>query len=118
NLDVKRMDDRISISFDTDSLEEIELEIGYKMVTGFRREIFVISDGEKASYGFGLGTSASFGTRFLSRQLHGIPMNKEKYVVEVRLTIFETDIPSQHMWNPKSDKYKELWTNTLRSSEI
>jgi len=117
---VIRSEESISVSIDTSSFEEIELEIGYKMVTGCRNQVFVTSDGERASYAYGevSGTTVAFGTYIMSRKLHGIPVLGKKYIVEVRFTIFETDIPSQHMWNPRSEKYKELWTRTLMSSEI
>ena len=37
------------------------------------------------------------------------------YVVEEELTIFETDIPPQHMWMPKgSSNYKVLWHGIVK----
>jgi hypothetical protein len=35
----------------------------------------------------------------------------------MRLVLFETDVPSQHEWNPHSGRYKALWTRTLRQAE-
>ena len=37
----------------------------------------------------------------------------EKYQVKLRLTLFETDIPTQHFWQPDSGRYKVLWSKTL-----
>jgi hypothetical protein len=34
------------------------------------------------------------------------------------VTVFETDIPAQHMWTPAaSKKYKVLWSGTLKTVE-
>jgi hypothetical protein len=44
-------------------------------------------------------------------------MSRQKYVVEMDLTVFETDIPPQHMWHPQGSKnYKVLWQRTLRQT--
>ena len=37
----------------------------------------------------------------------------DKYTVELHLTLFETDIPTQHMWAPDTGRYKVLWSKTL-----
>lgn len=116
-LDVKRTAKRIDISVDTNSLETIELDVGYKMVTGFKHETFVVSGGKRKRWGGGLGGTADIGTSHVTRELDGMPNPGEKYVVEVTLVVFETDIPCQHMWMPESGKYKELWKRTLRSEE-
>jgi hypothetical protein len=50
----------------------------------------------------------------LQRGIDKIPQPGEKYTVKVRLSLFETDIPAQHMWSPESGKYKVLWTRTLQ----
>lgn len=36
------------------------------------------------------------------------PMSKQKYIVEMDLTVFETDSPPQHMWDPHGKNYKVL----------
>jgi hypothetical protein len=41
-------------------------------------------------------------------------MSAQKYIVEMDLTVFETDIPGQHMWDPHSKNYKVLWQRTLK----
>jgi hypothetical protein len=45
----------------------------------------------------------------------GLPLPGKKYAVEADLIIFETDIPSQHMWMPWGSKnYRVLWRRTLK----
>jgi hypothetical protein len=108
----------ISVSVDQQSLIEIELEVGYKMVAGFKHQLFVVSQGERKHRSGGLGGSANIGTSFLNRSQGGIPQPGQKYVIEVEFVIFETDIPGQHLWSPKSGKYRELWSKTIKSEEI
>jgi hypothetical protein len=44
-----------------------------------------------------------------------IPQPGIEYVVEYRVTLFETDLPGQHMWRPLSGKhYRVLWTRNFR----
>jgi hypothetical protein len=40
-----------------------------------------------------------------------------KYVAEVQLVLFETDVPPGHMWNPRAGHYHALWSRTLRQAE-
>ena len=117
-LIVVRSEDQISVSVDQQSLVEIELEVGYKMVAGFKSRLFVISQGERKHRSSGLGGSANIGTSFLHRSQGGIPQPGRKYVIEVEFVIFETDIPGQHLWSPKSGRYRELWSKTITSEEI
>jgi hypothetical protein len=89
------------------------------MVTGLKDELFVYRGGKLVLSGYaGLqGTGqiySSIGTVFLQRRIDKIPQPGEKYTVKVRLSLFETDIPAQHMWSPESGKYKVLWTKTLQ----
>lgn len=117
-LIVMRSEDRIAVSVDMKSLNEIELEVGYKMVVGFKRQLFVVSQGKRELWGGGLGGSANIGTSYLNRKLDGIPQQGQDYVIEVRFIIFETDIPTQHMWSPEGGKYRELWLKTIKSEGV
>lgn len=117
-LIVVRSEDRIAVSVDMKSLEEIELEVGYKMVVGFKHQTFVVSEGRKKLRGGGLGGRVDIGTSYLNRADGGIPQEGQKYVIEVEFVIFESDIPAQHMWSPESGKYRELWRKTITSEEV
>jgi hypothetical protein len=55
---------------------------------------------------------------FIERRIDKIPQPGEKYTVKVRLSLFETDIPAQHMWSPESGKFKVLWTRTLQQAAM
>lgn len=89
------------------------------MVTGVQSKLFVYRVGEsRPAERFRLGLSGgldfNLGTDFVNAKLGGIPVPGEKYVIEMDLAVFETDVPCQHMWSPESGKYKILWTRTLR----
>lgn len=119
-LRIERAPERISIKVDQDSLERPTLKVGENMVTGFNSTIRVLRDGEPILSDFrGItsGTRANLGTSIINRSLDNIPQPSEKYLVEMDVEIFETDIPPQHIWAPNgSDKYRVLWTRTLRQN--
>ena len=117
-LIVIRSEDRIAVSVDMKSLEEIELEVGYKMIVGFKSQTFVVTEGRQKPWGGGLGGTADIGTSYLNRTVHGIPQQGQNYVIEVKFVIFETDIPAQHMWSPEGGKYRELWSKTIKSKAV
>ncbi len=115
---------RIGIGLDAKSLEEVKLKVGAKMVTGAAAKEWVYPLGEErpkpqgGSLGYGLllgGVDGlCSGTTYRDAVMGGIPVPGIKYVVEIEISIFETDIPAQHMWMPEGPKYKVLWTRTLK----
>jgi hypothetical protein len=117
-LVVKRTPEGIEYSVETNSLETIEIEVGQKMVFGVKHQAFVVSGNHRKQSGVVLGGTTYTWTGYIDQKESGIPKPSEKYVIEIIFVIFETDIPSQHLWDPQSDKYKELWTRTLKSEEL
>lgn len=118
-LRVEREAERISVAVDPASLETVSLEVGRGMVTGFKHQMRVYrvtGDREELlrTDRSGLGGSPDIGTGYLNRSHDGIPRPGEQYVVEVRIELFETDIPPHHFWSPESGWYRILWARTLR----
>jgi len=115
-LKIGRTTDMLSVKVDQSSLEATNLMVGTNMVTGVQSEEYVFPEGEprpaNGRYGLG-GTDFNLGTSFLHTRPDGIPLPGKKYVVEVDLAIFETDIPPQHEWAPTSKNYRILWKRTL-----
>jgi hypothetical protein len=112
------------------SLQEVPVTAGRNMVVGIKDELRVYAVGSPRPVrpgNIGLSSSLEFctpeqsarsgsSTDVLNRNQGGIPETGRKYAVEMETTIFETDIPSQHMWQPQgSAKYRELWSRTLKS---
>jgi hypothetical protein len=105
-LIITQQEDKIAVSIDMDSIEEIELEVGHKMVTGLRHQLFVVSQGKKKLCSSGLvGGTTDIYTSYINRELGSIPQQYQDCMIEVKFVIFETDIPTQHMWLPEDGKY-------------
>lgn len=117
---VLRTKEQLSVAADPTSVKPVKLKVGRNMVTGLKTALFIYRDGKLIrSGGEGLQGGAKGNTIrnivfILNRRTDKLPRPGEKYAVEVRLTLFETDIPPQHMWSPESGRYKVLWTKTLR----
>ncbi len=123
-LTVERGSNTLSITVDRNSREPTNILVGSKMVTGVQWHTYIYPEGEtrpsRTDRGglSGGGSSGGFdfnlGTTFLHTKPDGIPVAGKNYVVEMDLSIFETDIPAQHMWSPYSTNYRILWERTLR----
>jgi hypothetical protein len=119
-LKIERASDRLSVEIDKSSLEATNLMVGTNMVTGVENKVYVYREGESrpAIGGYGLGgIDFNLGTSIWHIKPDRVPINPmstQKYVVEMDLTVFETDIPPQHMWDPHGKNYKVLWRRTLK----
>ena len=127
-LSVQRSGNSLSVSFDLASLRNLKVSAGQKMTLGLKYELRVYAKGDTrpvdASVGYasinepvtpaGLGFLKS--AQILNRVQGGIPAPGKRYIVEEDLSLFETDVPPQHMWNPQAGKtYTVLWKKTLKS---
>lgn len=125
-LAVRRTTDRLSVSISGDekSFEDAKIEVGSKMVTGMQCDLYVYPEGTARPGQFmrrEMGDGTDFkamarGASIFNTRQGGIPEKDKTYVVEMVISIFETDIPGQHEWSPESSKkYKVIWTGTLKS---
>ena len=57
------------------------------------------------------------GRSIWSSRDDGLPQVDEKYEAEMKLTLFETDVPPGHEWDPHAGQFKVLLTRTLRQAE-
>jgi hypothetical protein len=116
----------LSVGLDPDTMRPIEITVGKKMVIGEREDDRIYEAGRPRPVnagGVGLSSlnedngeaSLSTGaTTFYNRSQGHIPEPGKTYVVEMKITVFETNLPPQHMWRPKMDKV--LWTGTLKTT--
>jgi hypothetical protein len=114
---VVRQGDSLAVSFPT--LETTNLMVGHKMVTGIAREDRIFRDGVAQPRGGSLGGGLAFesSTNVLILGRDGIPQPGQEFTLEHRVTMFETDLPAQHLWSPQSGKhYRVLWTRTFRET--
>jgi hypothetical protein len=117
-LRIRRTAERIAVGIDPGSLEEISLTVAPDRVIGMKNDLRVYRGKDLVVSGYsGLtGGTSDVGTTFLNRKTDRIPQKGETYVVEMRLAVFETDVPVQHEWAPESGKhFAVLWTRTLRA---
>jgi hypothetical protein len=120
-LQIERTADMLSVTIDTNGFESTNLMVGTNMVIGVQSEsyIYPVREPRPAEWlnsGLG-GADFNLGTSFWHTKQDGIPLPGKKYVVEVELSVFETDIPPQHMWSPQGSKnFKILWRRTLKQT--
>jgi hypothetical protein len=119
-LKIERTSDTLSETIDTNSFESTNLMVGTNMVTGVESKIYAYPEGESRPVNGGLGLSSgldfNLGVRYWHTKQDGIPLPGKKYVVEIDLAAFETDIPPQHDWEPYGKNYKVLWQRTLKQT--
>ncbi len=127
-LSVQRSVNSLSVSFDPASLRNVKIAAGQKMSLGLRYALRVYAKGDTRPVDAGVGyasineaiPSASLGflksVQILNHVQGGIPTPGKLYTIEEDLSLFETDVPPQHMWSPHADKtYRVLWKKTLKS---
>jgi hypothetical protein len=116
-MEVVRRGDSLKVSFP--NVQTTNLMVGYHMVTGIEREDKVYRDGTAQPRGMSLqgGLTLETGTNVLTLGRDGIPGPGQEFTLEHRITLFETDVPAQHMWSPQSGKhYRILWTQTFNEN--
>lgn len=120
-LSLSRGLDTLSVSIDPASLADTSVTVDPGMLLGIESDTFVFPVGKEppaaGRKGCVSGTSFSLGTSTWSTRSDGVPLPGTRYVAEMRLVLFETDVPPQQSWDPHSGRYTALWTRTLRQAE-
>ncbi len=100
------------VGFDSTSVHEVEISVGHKMVVGCEWILYYFDGTEEVEVRRNLGGSLGtlFGSgRTVVQGLNAIAESKGSLQLVAQLTLFETDIPMQHAWNPKQGRYRALW---------
>jgi hypothetical protein len=100
------------ISFDERSACDLRIEIGYKMAVGCEWILYYYRGAEKVVLRHGTGSSLESmrsDSRHVVRGLQEIADLQGSLQLIADLSVFETDIPPQHMWMPGEGKYRLLW---------
>ncbi|MGA3240897.1 MAG: hypothetical protein ABSG03_31895 [Bryobacteraceae bacterium] len=125
-LSLQRTRDRLSVSYEPASLRTVQITLGKNMILGVKDEfrVYAADEGrpsEPRSISKGSITEKDSGLALsdpniltsavvLSAAKDGAPADGKRYIVEHDLSLFETDIPPQHMWQPEGSRlYKVLW---------
>jgi hypothetical protein len=121
-LRIERTPGVVTVKVDGDSLKPVKLTIDQGMVVGYKSELRVYPAGKSRPAlaqrsGVTGGTDFDSGDDILNAGDRNFPLPNKKYIVEIALTFFETDVHPGHMWQPwESKKYKALLRRTLVGS--
>jgi hypothetical protein len=120
-LKIERSADTLSVTIDTNGFDSTNLMVGANMITGVERRLFIYAEGDtkptNGSGGLEGGLTFNLGTGYWHAKSDNLPLPGKRYVVEMDLAVFETDIPAQHMWDPQGSKNcKVLWRQTLKQT--
>ena len=120
-LRIARGLDTLSVELDPDARAEMTVKVTPPSTLGvaYTTRVFeaggtrVVSErhGDVPGPGFDLGTLV-----WRSDQ-DGLPQPGRKYVVEMRLVLFETEVAPGPRWNPHKGRFRSLLTRTLRQAE-
>jgi len=104
------------VRVDPSTLQTVKLAVGEKMLLGLQSEWRVYGAGKPRPERAGvMGLSGSVNREAFANESLGSSEGVAKgRTVECILSVFETDIPPQHMWMPEGPEYKVLWSKTLR----
>jgi hypothetical protein len=120
-LTVARALDTLTVAVDPASLAATVVAADPGMVLGVETDVVVFAQGEKPPpsmrHGLTSGTGFDVGRDTWSTAQDGIPLSGVKYVAEMEVVLFETDVPAGPMWDPHAGKYRALWRRTLRQAE-
>jgi len=120
-LSLARGLDTLSVSVDPSSLASTTVTVDADMVVGIESETVVFPVGQpppaSGRRGFQSGADFTLGVDSWSASADGIPAPGTKYAAEMRVVLFETDVPPKHEWDPHAGRFKALWTRTLQQAE-
>ena len=129
-LKIQRTETRISDSFDLSSLRIVRVMVDRDMFVGMKDEIRIYSQGDARPQHAGSFSYASItesamslseleflkSTNFLNQIEDGVPAPRKRYTIEHDISLFETAVHPQHMWNAEiGGDYRVLWQKTLKA---
>jgi hypothetical protein len=113
--------DTLTIDFDPAARAPVVLSVGAGMALGIETTAYVFpAGGARPARGRVLvlpGGDLDRATSTWSTKADGIPQPGTRYVVEMEVTLFETDVPPGPDWNPRAGQFRVLWSRTLRQAE-
>jgi hypothetical protein len=95
--------------------ESVSLSVGKNMIFGTNVKRYHVLDSTTKILLSELLTS-SIDFKNVQYRMNQTDLDGKERLIETQITIFETDIPAQHLWSPYSNKYKVLWQKTFRNN--
>jgi hypothetical protein len=120
-LQITRAIDALSVTADAASFASTYVTVESARSVGVEREVLVFPQGQPrpaaGRRSVAPGTDFAAATDSWTTARDGIPVSGTLYTVEVRLVLFETDVPPTNGWDPHVGRYEVLWARTLSQSE-
>lgn len=120
-LTMARALDTLSVAIDPASLALTQVTVDPGMTLGVESDVVVFPQGQtpppNPRHGLSSGADFDRWADTWSTAQDGLPVPGVKYVADVRLVLFATDVPPGHMWDPHAGRYEVLWTRTLQQAE-
>ena len=116
-LAIARTATALSVSVD-DARAPVVVDVTPGLILGVSSQLVVDAVGASrprvGRQGLSSGTDFNLGTSIFNRGQDGLPVPGVPYVVQMTLTVFETDRPPEHHWAPQGPKYRVLWTGEIQ----
>jgi len=113
--------DTLTVAVDPASLAATQVTVDPGMQLGVETDVVVFAQGQprpaEGRHGLSSGADFQLGSDTWNSAQDGLPVPGRKYVAEMQLVLFETDVPPGHHWDPHAGRYAALWTRTLRQAE-
>lgn len=121
-LRVARAIDSLSAEIDPASRADVTVSIDPRMTIGVETESRVFRAGDSNAIGSARHARASggdfdVGAATWTSAVDSLPRIDEKYVVEMDVVLFETDVPPGPNWDPHAGHYETLLARSLRQAE-
>ena len=125
-LRVARAIDSLSVEIDPASRADTTVSVDPGMTIGVETDsqAFVIGQPDVvvgSRHGRASGGDFDVGIATWNTAQDAVPQIDKKYVVEMKVVLFETDTPparaSSQQWDPHAGHFKALFTRTLRQAE-
>jgi len=123
SLSVTRALDTLSVAVDPASFATAEVMARGGSVIGVEADVSVFPMGQAGAqaslerHAVASGTDFGVATSTWRTAQYGVPAPGTRYVAEMRLVLFATDVPPALHWQPRAGHFEALWTRTLRQAE-
>lgn len=120
-LRIARGLDTLSVELDPDLRADKTVQVAAKRTVGVAYTARVFERGRRhlvsQRRGYVAGRGFDLGKLVWRTDRDGLPRRDHKYLVEMHLVLFETDVPPSPGWHPRAGHFHALLTRTLRQAE-
>ncbi len=101
-------------------LDTLKLKVGQGLYTGAEYRVYLYPEGApRPDHEDSGGTcdveALADWTGYCSGKTYG-PVAGVKYVLEVEILVFQTEVPPKSQWEPYGEWYKVLWTGSVKGT--